>query len=348
MPNLADYAKKHRKNIPQTFLFSFKEELKLVKTNKNDSEFAYFYTTHYPDSLGIIGRQFNYKILFGNEFIGIVGANSWPFSMIVFRKYFNNDKLNTKILNNNVYRVIKSKENRGTQILKIFRERIYEDYYKKYNEFLLGLITFVEPPRKGTVYKADNWDYLGMTQGVHVTQRKEDGKGRKFDKEGTKKHIYGMKFPDRYKNRIENKKKMIKNNIKIRNKNYSFEELEKIFMKIWNKDLLKSTYKKEYDTKHKSYGMCYITSEFLFHELKLYNKCIPKRLTWEESSHWYLEVNNKIIDFTKKQFKETPNYKLSKNASFLTKEPSKRCKIFRERFNNITKKKNKQISIIKY
>lgn len=341
MTNLADYAKKYKKSTTQTFLFSFKEELRLVKCNKNDPEFAYFYTTHYPDSLGIIGRQFNYKIFFGNEFIGIIGANSWPFSMIVFRKYFNSENLNTKILNNNVYRVIENKENRGTKILKIFRERLYEDYYKKYKEFLWGLITFVEPPRKGIVYKADNWDYLGMTQGVHVTQRKEDGKGRKFDKEGTKKHIYGMKFPERYKNRLKNREKgKTKEKIKILNNKYSFEELESIFMKIWSKDLLKPTFKKEYDKKHKSYGMCYITSELLYYLLKDNYKCLIKRMKWEDVSHWFLVVNNHIIDLTKKQFKTEPNYSESKRASFLTTKLSKRALKLKNKFINYIKKKN--------
>ena len=118
-------AQKYNPKYKQVPLFDFKEELRLVQCVKEDSEFAYFYTTHYPSSKGIIGRQLNYKIYYGNEFIGIIGANSPPGNQYGYKKfneYFNiTIKEYNTFLNNNVYRITSSKKNRGTKVLKLFR-----------------------------------------------------------------------------------------------------------------------------------------------------------------------------------------------------------------------------------
>jgi hypothetical protein len=73
----------------------------------------------------------------------------------------------------------------------MFRERVKKDYEERYKDELVGLVTFVEPPRTGALYKADNWQYLGETQGVHVSRRGSLGKWRNKEwSVGTKKHIY--------------------------------------------------------------------------------------------------------------------------------------------------------------
>lgn len=77
--------------------------------------------------------------------------------------------------------------------LKNFRKTFKQDYYNKYNEELLGLITFVEPPRSGTVYKADNWIYLGMTKGFGTTQRSKRWESRKWVKK-IPKLIFAIKI----------------------------------------------------------------------------------------------------------------------------------------------------------
>jgi len=59
----------------------------------------------------------------------------------------------------------------------------------------MGIVTFVEPPRTGSVYKADNWDYLGKTQGKKCSRRGNHGKWiNKEWGEGTKKLIFAKKI----------------------------------------------------------------------------------------------------------------------------------------------------------
>jgi len=77
--------------------------------------------------------------------------------------------------------------------LKRFRIMLKKDYLLKYNEEIVGLITFVEPPRTGAIYKADNWLYLGMTKGYGTTQRSKRWEARKWVKK-TPKHIYTIRL----------------------------------------------------------------------------------------------------------------------------------------------------------
>jgi len=96
-------------------------------------------------------------------------------------------------LNNNVFRLIINNPNLGTKVLKLFRNTIYEEYVKQYGK-LIGFITFVEPPRTGAMYKADNWQYLGETQGKTVQKRNMGNWTNKEWGVGTKKHIFGKKI----------------------------------------------------------------------------------------------------------------------------------------------------------
>ena len=166
----------------------------LQRIPKGDKLFATLYLEHYPASKGIVGRQLNYIIRNKSKIVGIIGANSPPLNYKKFREYFKTD--NEKLfLNNNVFRIIVSDKNQATQVLRLFRETIQKDYPEQYGEQLLGLITFVEPPRTGNIYKADNWDYLGLTQGISVKRRGSMDKwlNKEYSK-GTQKHIFAIRF----------------------------------------------------------------------------------------------------------------------------------------------------------
>src|SRR5436853_30846 len=86
------------------------------------------------------------------------------------------EKRKTGRKNNSIFRIVNNLniKNLGTRILKIFRNEIKKDYKLFYNTEILGLITFVEPPRTGAIYKADNWIYLGETKGVEVRRKGAD------------------------------------------------------------------------------------------------------------------------------------------------------------------------------
>jgi hypothetical protein len=173
-------------------LFDFGLNLKRVK--KSDELFVKWYIEHYPQSKGIVGRQINYIIYDGHSPIGIISGASPPLNYSIFRKYFNIDN-DLQFLNNNVYRIVTKTDdkNLGTKILKIFRNKIFEDYYNKYKTNLIGLVTFVEPPRTGAIYKADNWQFLGKTQGITVRRKGNNWFTKQYYK-GVKKLIFAYKY----------------------------------------------------------------------------------------------------------------------------------------------------------
>ncbi len=176
--------------------------LVLKQVKKSNPLFVKWYIEHYPGSKGIMGRQINYLIYYNQEPIGIIGANSPPLNYKLFIKYFNfNNYIKGEsekvFVNNNVFRVVRKPEDKniGTKILKLFRKTICVDYTKHYGDYLIGIITFVEPPRTGSIYKADNWDYLGVTQGISVKRLglHSDWVNKEYTK-GSKKHIFAKRF----------------------------------------------------------------------------------------------------------------------------------------------------------
>jgi hypothetical protein len=172
----------------------FNNGLKLENVKKSNSLFVKWYIEHYPKSRGIVGRQINYLIYDGHTPIGIISGASPPLNYKIFREHFKVcDDL--QFLNNNVYRIVEktNDKNLGTKVLKLFRNKIFEDYNAKYKTKLIGLVTFVEPPRTGAIYKADNWKFLGQTQGITVTRRGEGGFEKQYSK-GVKKLIFAYKY----------------------------------------------------------------------------------------------------------------------------------------------------------
>lgn len=171
--------------------------LKLVP--KSNKLFVKWFVEHYPESKGIVGRQLNFLIYsYGNP-IGIIGFSSPPLNYKKFNEFFGLSEAqkpseNAKLfLNNNVFRIIHTEKNLGTQILKLARKQVFEIYKQKYNQELLGLVTFVEPPRTGALYKADNWIFMGETQGIEVKRRGTSWIEKQY-KKGSKKYIYGYKY----------------------------------------------------------------------------------------------------------------------------------------------------------
>jgi hypothetical protein len=56
--------------------------------------------------------------------------------------------------------------NLGTQVLSLWRKRVRKDWNERYGDDILGFETFIfGENRTGAMYKADNWLYVGETQG---------------------------------------------------------------------------------------------------------------------------------------------------------------------------------------
>ena len=170
---------------------TFETGLHLDRVPKSNGCFGHWFFSHYPESKGIPGRSLCYLVYDGAEMVGIIGANSPPCNYKIFRAYFQTDNDNT-FVSNNVFRLITSRQNLASRVLKYFRYRVRADYKLQYGDDLLGIVTFVEPPRTGICYQADNWSLLGMTQGKRMRRDKETW--QKVFSEGTSKYIYGFKY----------------------------------------------------------------------------------------------------------------------------------------------------------
>jgi hypothetical protein len=180
---------------PETNYLDFyieQDSLVLIPVKKSHPLFVKWYIEHYPGSKGIPGRQLDYLIYLGHLPIGIIAFASPPRNYKLFRRYFGVDD-DMNFLNNNVFRIVFSKRNLGTMVLSAVRAMLPSAYKEKYGSDLKGLITFVEPPRTGSLYKADNWEYLGLTQGIEVRRGGKDWQNKTYTK-GVRKHIFGYKF----------------------------------------------------------------------------------------------------------------------------------------------------------
>jgi hypothetical protein len=177
--------------------------IKLIKVQKSNKLFIKWYIEHYPKSKGIVGRQLNYIIYFAGKPVGIISATSPPLNYKLFNKYFDkqenisNGDFAKTFVNNGIFRIVNSpKKNFATQVLKLFRNTIKKDYKKVYGDDLQGIITFVEKPRNGGIYKADNWDLIGETQGTEVRRRGENWLSKSYTKTDNRKLIFGFKYKE--------------------------------------------------------------------------------------------------------------------------------------------------------
>lgn len=179
------------RNTGITAVIPTSSDLQLLHVPKSDGLFGKLFFEHYPGSKGIPGRSICYLVYNDYKVVGIIGVNSPPRNYKIFRAFFSaTDDLG--FVNNNVFRLINNEKNLGTQVLRIFRKQIKIDYEQKYGNKLFGIVTFVEPPRTGAVYKADNWQYLGLTQGKRLRRNSETW--AKEISEGTKKLIFVYKY----------------------------------------------------------------------------------------------------------------------------------------------------------
>lgn len=178
------------------------QKINLIRVNKSNAYFTKTYIEHYPASKGIVGRQLNYIIYYGNIPCGIISATSPPLNYKKFNLYFDkqdtvpNSEFGKTFVNNSAFRIIKSPiRNFATQVLKVFKKRVLIDYEKQYGLVLKGMITFVEKPRTGSIYLADNWELIGETEGIEVRRTGSDWLTKTYTNTGNKKLIFGYKYP---------------------------------------------------------------------------------------------------------------------------------------------------------
>lgn len=131
----------------------------------------------YVSSARTVGRCLKYIISYNNKDVGTfwVGSGFKPTPKAILN-YFNMsqsefDKIFNEVADNKRFCMIERIPNLGSQILKLIRNRVRDDWRKKYNNELRAIITTIGSDKNGAVYLADNWNNIGETAGLPSTKK---------------------------------------------------------------------------------------------------------------------------------------------------------------------------------
>lgn len=119
------------------------------------------------------------------------------------------------------------------------------------------------------------------------------------------------------------------------------EELIAKIQAVLTPELLKPQYR-EKNTDDPMFGHCYVATEALFHLLPdRENYCACRGRDDWGIVHWWLvnRTTNEIYDVTADQYLSKgldPPYVRGKRSGFLTKDPSKRCRILLDRVQRLS------------
>ncbi len=144
-------------------------ELKLV--SRTNPLYKGIRDQHYVENHGCIGRQLHYLVYQDDVLVGIISGASAVWACKPRDDFFGVTKENriekiADIVNNVVFRLEIRQPNLGTQVLSKWRKQIKVDWKAKYGSDISGFETFIfGDNRNGAMYKADNWIYVGETQG---------------------------------------------------------------------------------------------------------------------------------------------------------------------------------------
>ena len=133
---------------------------------------------HYLGALPKIGETLWYVAVWRNEWVALLSFSASALKCEArdrwigwdFRLQYGRLKL---IVNNSRFLILPNGHvaNWGSRILSLCQKRLCEDWHKAFGHPIVLLETFVDPQRfHGTVYKADNWLYVGDTKGFRRTR----------------------------------------------------------------------------------------------------------------------------------------------------------------------------------
>lgn len=135
-------------------------------SNKSDGQVRSLMEIHYSHPKGFVGRQIIYKIYDDYKFLGAIAGGSATQHLPGRDEFFGDSFKLNQVINNTFFHLLPTDlKNVGTQVLKLWRQKVVEDWVKFYEEDVIGFETLVELPRTGALYKADNWIYTGTTKG---------------------------------------------------------------------------------------------------------------------------------------------------------------------------------------
>jgi hypothetical protein len=128
---------------------------------------------HYLGSLPKISETLWYVASLGDEWVALISFSASALKCAArdrwigwnFRHQYDRLKL---VVNNSRFLILPDSHvpNLGSRVLSLCRKRLPCDWQERFGHPALLLETFVDPVRfRGTVYRADNWRYVGDTRG---------------------------------------------------------------------------------------------------------------------------------------------------------------------------------------
>ena len=147
--------------------------LEIVPSGKRLAQWRkYMSSYHRLGDPQVFGAQIRYMITTEGHDLGclLFSASSWALAPREKWIGWTSEERKTRlhlILNNSRFMLFPwvRVKNLASRALSMAARRIQRDWLDEYCYAPVLLETFVEPPYKGTCYKASNWTYLGETQG---------------------------------------------------------------------------------------------------------------------------------------------------------------------------------------
>ena len=176
-----------------------KYNIRLERCKRSCGLYQEFRDRHYVPNHGAIGQQIHYLIWLDGECVGIISGGASAYAVKCRDDFFGLNKDNRQValngvVDNTVFRLEKNLPNLGTQILRRWREQIARDWEAQYGVKVCGFETFVieNERRKGSMYLADNWTFVGETNGS--TKFHQHGVEKQFVRREVEKKLVFCKW----------------------------------------------------------------------------------------------------------------------------------------------------------
>lgn len=174
-------------------------DVRLINVSRTNAAYQEIRSRHYVPNNGAVGQQMHYLIMLGRDVVGIISGGSAAYAVRCRDEFFGIDKENRRvalngIVDNTVFRLEQNLPNLGTQILAMWRRQVAKDWAMQYGVEVCEFETFVveESYRKGAMYKADNWTFVGETSGS--TKFHLHGAEKKFERKEVEKKLVFCKW----------------------------------------------------------------------------------------------------------------------------------------------------------
>jgi hypothetical protein len=149
-----------------------KPDLHLEFCTRSDMRYQDIRDRHYVPNKGSCGQQIHFLIHHKGDIAGIISGGSAVYATQARDEFFHITKNSREtvlngIINNIVFRLEKGEDNLATRCLSMWRSITAYLWEALYEVKVFGFETFVVETdfRKGTLYKADNWEFQGETSG---------------------------------------------------------------------------------------------------------------------------------------------------------------------------------------